>query len=112
MRIRLPLGRTLFFACALLFALLALLPLRLALDWLTLDARGFAAREAQGSIWLGTLSEAQLGRVALGDVQAQLRSLPLFIGQARVDLNRFDDDDPLEGSVSVSRHGFGIHDMS
>jgi hypothetical protein len=45
MRVRLPLGRTLFFVCAFLFALIALFPLRLALDWLSLDERGFAARE-------------------------------------------------------------------
>ena len=44
MRIRLPLGRSLFFLCAFLFALVALLPLRLALDWLGLDDKGFAAR--------------------------------------------------------------------
>ena len=49
MRIRLPLGRSLFFVCAFLFALVALLPLRLALDWLGLDDKGFAAREARGS---------------------------------------------------------------
>jgi hypothetical protein len=48
MRIRLPLGRSLFFLCAFLFSLLALFPLRLALGWLALDDRGFAAREAEG----------------------------------------------------------------
>lgn len=112
MRIRLPLGRTLFFVCAFLFALVALLPLRLALDWLALDERGLAAREAQGSIWLGSLSEAQLGTVALGDVQAQLRTLPLFLGRARVDLERDEEGDRFEGSATVSRYGFGIDDMS
>ncbi|HEV2748657.1 MAG TPA: type II secretion system protein N [Allosphingosinicella sp.] len=112
MRIRLPLGRSLFFVCAFLFALLALLPLRLALDWLALDERGFAAREAKGSIWLGALSEAQLGPVALGDLHAQLRTLPLFIGRARVDLDRTEEDEPFEGSATVSRHSFGIDDLS
>lgn len=112
MRVRLPLGRTLFFVCAFLFSLLALLPLRLALDWLAIDDRGFAAREAGGSIWLGSLSEAQIGTVALGDLSAQLRSLPLFLGRARVDLSRSDEQNPLTGSVTVSRHGFGVDDMS
>jgi general secretion pathway protein N len=112
MRFRLPLGRTLFFVCAFLFALVALLPLRLALDWLALDDRGLAAREAKGSIWLGALSEAQLGTVALGDVQAQLRTLPLLIGRARVDLRRDDEAEPFEGSATVSRNGFGIDDMT
>jgi general secretion pathway protein N len=112
MRIRLPLGRTLFFVCALLFALIATLPLRLALDWLELDARGIAAREAQGSIWLGSLTEAQIGTVALGDLQAQLRTLPLFLGRARVDLERDEEANRFEGSATVSRYGFGIDDMS
>ena len=112
MRIRLPLGRTVFFVCAFLFALVALLPLRLALDWLGLDERGLAAREAQGSIWFGAVSEAQLGAVALGDLTAGLRTLPLFIGRARVDLERVDEADRLEGSATVSRHSFGIDDMT
>lgn len=112
MRIRLPLGRTLFFVVAFLFALVALLPLRLALDWFALDERGFAAREAKGSIWLGTVSEAQFGNVALGDLQAQLRSLPLFIGRARVDLERVDEARRFEGSVTVSRHSFGVDDLT
>ncbi len=112
MRIRLPLGRTLFFVVAFLFAMVALLPLRLALDWFGLDDRGFAAREAKGSVWLGSLSEAQFGTVSLGDLQAQLRSLPLFIGRARVDLERVDEGRTFQGSATVSRHGFGIDDMS
>jgi len=112
MRIRLPLGRTLFFVVAFLFATVALLPLRLALDWFGLDERGFAAREAKGSVWLGSLSEAQFGTVSLGDLQAQLRSLPLFVGRARVDLERVDEGRTFQGSATVSRHGFGIDDMS
>jgi general secretion pathway protein N len=112
MRVRLPLGRTLFFVCAFLFALVALLPLRLTLDWLALDERGFAAREAKGSIWLGGLSEAQFGTVALGDVQASLRTLPLLIGRARVDLDREEGPERFEGGLTVSRHGFGIEDMT
>jgi len=112
MRIRLPLGRTVFFVCAFLFALVALLPLRLALDWLGLDERGLAAREARGSIWFGAVTEAQLGSVALGDLQARLRTLPLFVGRARVDLERADEANRLEGSATVSRHSFGIDDMT
>ena len=111
MRFRLPLGRSLFFACAFLFALVALLPLRLALDWFSLDDRGFAAREARGSLWLGAVSEAQFGSLALGDLQTRLRTLPLFVGRARVDLERRDEADRFEGSATLSRHSFGIDDM-
>lgn len=112
MRVRLPLGRTLFFVCAFLFALVALLPLRLVLGWLALDERGFAAREARGSIWLGAVSEAQLGTVALGDLNAELRTLPLFAGRARVELERRDEADRFEGAAIVSRHSIGIDDIT
>ena len=111
-RIRLPVGRSLFFLLAFLFALVALLPLGLAMRWLALDERGFAAREANGSIWLGALKEAQFGSVALGDLEARLRSLPLFIGRARTDVQRVGDSEALEGSITVSRHAFGIDDVS
>ena len=112
MRFRLPLGRRLFVLCAVLFALVALLPLRLGLDWLSLDGRGLAAREARGSIWLGSLSEAQLGSIELGDLQARLRTLPLVLGRARVDLKRGGDAEPLEGSITVSRHDLGFDDIT
>ncbi len=112
MRIRLPLGRSLFFACAFLFALVALLPLRLALHWFGLDSHGFTARQARGSVWLGGLSEAQFGSVALGDLQTRLSSLPLIIGRARIDLKRNDPSNPLTGATTVARHSFGLDDMS
>jgi general secretion pathway protein N len=102
----------LFFLCAFLFALVALVPLRLAIGWLALDKRGFAARDAAGSIWLGALSEAQLGPVPLGDLSARLRTLPLFVGRARIDLKRAGDENPFSGALSVSRHSFGIEDVS
>src|SRR3546814_15218726 len=97
MRFRLPLGRRLFVLCAILFALVALFPLRLALDWLALDERGFAAREATGSLWLGALSEAQFGSVELGALQARLRPLPLLVRRAPPDLEPRADPNPLRG---------------
>lgn len=112
MRIRLPLGRSLFFLCAFLFALVALLPLRLALDWLGLDERGFAAREAKGSIWLGGLSEVQYGALPLGDLGTRLATLPLFIGRARLELRRDEEAKSLRGAISISRHRFGVDDLS
>ena len=111
MRIRLPLRRSLFFLAAFLFSLVALLPLGLALRWLSLDERGFAAREAQGSVWLGMVKEAQLGPVPLGDLQARLRGLPLLIGRARVDLDHLGEGEGFEGGISVSRHAFGVDDV-
>jgi general secretion pathway protein N len=81
MRVRLPFGRTLFFLGAFFLAMIALLPMRLALEWFGIGQRGVAAREVQGSVWYGALKEAQLGTAGLGDLQAGLRALPLVLGE-------------------------------
>lgn len=111
MKVRLPLGRMLLFIAFFLVALVGMLPLRLVLDWLELDRRGFAAREVRGSVWSGGIADVQLGAVAAGDVQARLRALPLLVGRARVDLLR-SGDAPLAGSVTVTGGSFGLDDMS
>lgn len=110
MRLRRRWWREIFFLCALLFSLVALLPLRFALGWLGFADRGLAAREARGSVWLGALAEARFGTVPLGDVSTRLRVLPLLVGRARLDLEQ--SDDGLRGGVTVSRHGFGIDDAT
>ena len=110
MRIRLPLKRTVFFLAAFAFAVVTLIPLRVAVGWF--GGEGLAAREAEGSIWLGMLKEAQLGPVPLGDVRARLNILPLLIGRARLSLSRDEPDGHFEGAVSVSRHSFGLEDMT
>ena len=112
MRIRLPLRRAVFFLAALALALVVLLPLRVAIGWFGLNGRGLAAREAEGSLWLGTLKEAQFGAVPLGDVRARLDLLPLFLGRARLSLSRDEADGRFEGAVSVSRHSFGLDDLT
>lgn len=110
MRLRLRWWREIFFLAALLFSLMALLPLRFALGWLGYADRGLSAREATGSLWLGALSEARFGTVPLGDVATRLRMLPLLVGRARLDLEQADDG--LSGAVTLSRHGFGIDDAT
>lgn len=112
MRIRLPLRRTVFFLAVLAFALVSLLPLRVAAGWFDLDGRGLAAREANGTLWSGALREAQFGSVPLGDLSARLNLLPLFLGRARLSLSRDEADGRFEGAVTVSRHGFGVDDLN
>ena len=73
MRIRLPIGRTLFFLGTFFLSLIALLPMRMAMDWFALPQRGLAAREVKGSVWFSELKEAQFGTVGLGDLNAALR---------------------------------------
>jgi general secretion pathway protein N len=114
MRIRLPVGRTLLFLGAFFLALLALIPMRLAIEWLGLGQRGLAAREVQGSVWFGALKEAQYGGVGVGDVHAGLRGLPLLLGRARIALRRDAGTpaDRLEGAATVTRHSFGFDDVT
>ena len=112
MRLRLPLGRTAFVLAALAFALVALLPLRVAAGWFDLGGRGLAAREASGSLWSGALKEAQFGAVPLGDLKARLNLWPLFLGRARLQLSRDGPDGRFEGAVSVTRHTFGLDDLN
>ena len=110
MRVRLPLKRTIFFLAAFFFSLVALIPLRVAVGWY--GAEGLAAREATGSIWLGLLKEAQWGPVPLGDVRARLNVLPLLLGRARLSLSGDAPDGRFEGAVSVSRHSFGLENVT
>lgn len=113
MRIRLALGRRAFFVCALLVALIALLPMRLVLGWLDLDGRGLAARKAEGSIWLGKLTETQLGEAPLGDLSAGLSPLQLFVGRARVNVESADErQGGIAGGVGVSRNSAGLDDVT
>jgi general secretion pathway protein N len=109
MRLRLRWWRELFFLGALLFSLVALLPLRVALDSLGFADRGLAARQADGSVWLGALAGARFGTVELGDVGTRLQVLPLVVGRARLDL---EEADGFSAGVTVSRHGAGIDDAS
>ncbi len=110
MRLRLRWWRELFFLGALLFALVALLPLRFAIDGLGFADRGLTARSAAGSLWLGALDEARFGPVPLGDVATRLRVLPLLAGRARLDVAQ--EGDGFRAGLTVSRHGFGIDDAS
>ncbi len=116
MRFRLPLGRTLFFVCVFLLAMVALIPMRFGLAWLQLDELGLAARETRGSVWNGAMVETQLGSAELGDVDAGLGFFPLLIGNARMALSReVPEGSPngeFDGALTVSGADFGIDDMS
>ena len=120
MRVRLPLGRRLFFALAFLFALVALLPMRLALGWLRLGESGVAARDSVGSVWSGVLHQTQYRDTQLGDLVAGLRGLPLLAGRARIDVGRNDGvlgaqpgrPDRFEGALTVTRNSYALSDLT
>ena len=111
MRFRLPLNRAVFLVAAFAFSLLALVPLRIAVGW---AGGGLAAREASGSIWLGVLKEARFGPAPLGDLEARLNVLPLFLGRARLSLSRGEGQEGgrFAGAVTVSRHSFAVEDLT
>lgn len=113
-RFRLRTGPIALFGAVFAAALIVLLPLRLVLGWFDLDRTGLAAREATGSVWFGHLREAQLGRIALGDLRAGVSPWPLLVGRARVDLATTEERSlrTLTGAISVSRHSVGVDDMT
>lgn len=111
MRTRISARRTLFFVAILVFALIALLPLRLAIDRMGFADHGLSARAATGSLWRGALQEARIGPVQLGDVSTRLAVLPLFLGRARLALAATEEGG-LKGALSVTRSGFGFEDFS
>lgn len=111
MRIPLSTGRTALFGTLVIAWLLAVLPLRAVLGWVGLGDAGLTARRVDGSLWSGRLVEARFGELALGDADARLAFWPLFLGNARVELDGAGER-PLHGAVTISRHGLGIDDMT
>ncbi|WP_375420917.1 type II secretion system protein N [uncultured Sphingomonas sp.] len=105
-RIRLATGPGVLFGAMMLVALLLFLPMRLALAWSGLDESGFAARAVTGSVWDGRIAEAQFGDLAIGDLDARLSPFALLVGRARLSLDG--TTRPLNGVVTVTRHGFAI----
>lgn len=103
--IRLATGRRALFLAFFVVAMLAFLPMRLALGWVALDDQGFTAREVRGTLWSGRLAEARFGELALGDLEADVSPLPLLIGRARVALLREapSPDERLTGAVEIGR---------
>lgn len=114
MRIALATRPRVLFLAMFAVAVIAFLPLRLALGWGGLDARGFSARSVDGSLWSGRLTEARFGELALGDLDARVSPLSLLIGRARIVLAGRDADPErrLRGTVEVARHRAAVEDAS
>lgn len=102
----------LFLLLSFLFSLIALFPLRTAIDMLALHENALSARAIHGAVWLGRIEQLNLAGLPLGDVEARLSPLPLFIGRARMDFVRHGSPDDLKGAVSVSNSSFGIDDVT
>ena len=72
-----------------LIALIALLPIRLAIAGIT-DA-GFTARQAAGTIWYGRIGELMVKGRRLGTFEAAVDPVALLFGTVRISFNRMDD---------------------
>jgi general secretion pathway protein N len=112
-RIRLRTGPAALFGAMLLIMLIVFLPMRLALGWFGAGEQGLAARRVGGTIWGASLSEARLGDLPLGDIRARLSPLPLFVGRGTLALTgAAGAAPPLSGEAFVSRHSFGVDDLT
>ncbi|HWW63225.1 MAG TPA: type II secretion system protein N [Sphingomonadaceae bacterium] len=96
------------FAVVFATALVLLLPMRLALGWMRLDALGLGVRATGGSVWRGRLEGASLGGMPLGNLSAGLALPPLLVGHARINLHR----DGFDGALGFTWRGAGIDDMT
>lgn len=113
-RIRLTTGPVAIFGAAFVIALIVFLPMRLILGWFGMGQIGLTAREVRGSVWWSHLTEAHAGDLELGDLRARLSPVQLFVGRARVSLDGRDSPPvrALHGAIGVSRHSFGLDDMT
>lgn len=87
-------------AAAALAALVALFPLRLAIDAADLPRLGLSARAVGGTIWDGRIGALALKRQPLGTFDVSLRPGPLLLGQGAMKFERVDDPQgPLTGTL-------------
>ena len=114
MRFRLGTAPAALFGAFMVVALIVFLPLRLVVGMIGIGDAGFSAREVTGTVWSGGLKEARFGAIDLGDLGASLSPWPLLVGRARIDLSRpgAAAGAPLQGAFGISRHSFGLDDVT
>jgi general secretion pathway protein N len=92
---------------ALLFvvAAIAFMPLRTIIV-----GDGVIARKVDGIIWDGSIRDLRVGKLPMGDVNARLNFLPLFLGRAQILLSRGDAQfaPGISGSVTRRIGGFSV----
>lgn len=77
-------GAIALFAAIFVFALVLLCPLGAGIAVSGVGSSGLSARSATGTIWSGTLADAYVGPVPIGDVDVALRPLPLLAGRGEL----------------------------
>lgn len=99
---------TLYAALLLISAMLIFMPLRTII---VSDA--VSARRVDGIVWDGSIRDLRVGQMPIGDVNARLHFLPLFLGRAQISLSRGDAPfaPGISGSVTRRIGGFEVNDM-
>lgn len=93
-------------------ALVALFPLRLALDWSDFQRIGFTARQVGGTIWYGRVGELHLRSQAIGTLEVTVDPASLLLGTVSMRFNRLDSPEgPLVGEI-VAGGSRGIRSTS
>lgn len=100
----------LWFAGIFVIALLALLPIRLAIAGIA-DA-GFTARQAAGTIWYGRIGELMVKGRRLGTFEAAVDPFSLVAGTARIRFNRMDDPQGILTGTLLSGTADGVEGLN
>ena len=74
---------------------------------------GVVARKVEGIIWDGSIRDLRVGKLLLGDVNARLNFLPLFLGRAQILLSRGDAQfaPGVSGSITRRIGGFSVENF-
>jgi general secretion pathway protein N len=93
---------------ALAVAAIIFMPLR------TIIAGDVTARKVDGIIWDGSIRDLRLGKLPVGDVNARLLFVPLFMGRAEILLSRGNAQfvPGISGSVSRGLNGVSVNNLS
>ena len=89
-------------------AMIALLPLRVALGMSDLERIGFTARQVAGTIWYGRIGELQLRSQSLGTFEVQLNPAALMFGNVSMQFNRMDSPDGVLNGEMVAGFRRGV----
>lgn len=87
-------------------------PLKTAVGVMQLEKFGLSAREIDGNLWSGNLYEAQLGKVALGDITSKMSLDDLSKGRIKLAIAGSDPISQLKGAFGYGIGGAGVEGFS
>ncbi|WP_164857166.1 type II secretion system protein N [Sphingomonas crocodyli] len=103
--------RVLLFLIVLVGAALAaaaFVPLKTVIDLAHLGKIGFTTAGTEGTAWEGRIYDAQLGKIALGDIETHAVPAELLKGRLRIDMTGTNPGTQLSGGFSIGWGGIGI----